>query len=182
MPAIVPKVTRGSASGTRFPFGTTTVRCTAIDHAENVSTKSFDVTVRDTTPPAIAKLTPTIGAVKRDVFPVSIAVSVTDVGDAAPACKISSVTSNAPAKKKDDDDKKPAWTIAGPLAVTLRATDEGEGRQVVYTIGVTCTDKAGNASTASTTVGVPRENERDDDKNKDKNDKNDKNDKKKGGR
>ena len=55
-------------------------------------------TIGDTTPPAIAKLTPTIGAVKRDAFPVSIAVSVTDTGDAAPACKISSVTSNATAR------------------------------------------------------------------------------------
>lgn len=48
-----PKVTASPASGTTFPFGTTTVKVTATDAAGNTSTKTFQVTVRDTTPPAI---------------------------------------------------------------------------------------------------------------------------------
>ncbi|MFO1460231.1 MAG: HYR domain-containing protein [Verrucomicrobiota bacterium] len=40
-------------SGTAFPSGVTTVRCTALDSARNSGSCSFTVTVRDTTPPLI---------------------------------------------------------------------------------------------------------------------------------
>jgi hypothetical protein len=41
-------------SGSTFPIGKTTVSCTATDPAGNSSTKTFHVTVRDTTAPALA--------------------------------------------------------------------------------------------------------------------------------
>src|SRR5262249_15225188 len=41
-------------SGSTFPIGKTTVTCTATDPAGNSSTKTFHVTVRDTTAPALA--------------------------------------------------------------------------------------------------------------------------------
>ena len=41
------------ASGTSFPFGTTTVTATAKDTANNTDTATFSVTVRDVTAPAI---------------------------------------------------------------------------------------------------------------------------------
>ncbi|HEX3542138.1 MAG TPA: HYR domain-containing protein [Acidimicrobiales bacterium] len=41
------------ASGATFPFGTTTVNCTATDAHGNSANGSFKVTVRDTTPPTI---------------------------------------------------------------------------------------------------------------------------------
>jgi hypothetical protein len=44
------------ASGSTFPLATTTVTCTATDTSRNSSTASFYVTVRDTTPPAIANV------------------------------------------------------------------------------------------------------------------------------
>jgi hypothetical protein len=40
-------------SGTEFPFGDTTVVCSAVDRSENVATASFTVTVVDTTPPSV---------------------------------------------------------------------------------------------------------------------------------
>lgn len=40
-------------SGSTFSLGTTTVNCTATDAAGNSETGSFDVTVRDTTPPTL---------------------------------------------------------------------------------------------------------------------------------
>lgn len=40
-------------SGGTFPLGTTTVTCTATDASGNSSETSFDVTVQDTTPPAV---------------------------------------------------------------------------------------------------------------------------------
>lgn len=41
-------------SGSLFPLGTTTVTCTATDAAGNTATGSFDVTVSDTTAPALS--------------------------------------------------------------------------------------------------------------------------------
>src|SRR3989449_563975 len=49
------------ASGSTFPLGTTPVTCSAADSHGNVGTKSFHVTVRDTTPPVTAL---TIGSPK----------------------------------------------------------------------------------------------------------------------
>src|SRR5207237_1059563 len=41
------------ASGSIFPFGTTTVTCTAADSHGNIATRAFTVTVTDTTAPVI---------------------------------------------------------------------------------------------------------------------------------
>jgi len=41
------------ASGSTFPFGATTVTCTATDSHANVGTKTFTVTVKDTTGPVV---------------------------------------------------------------------------------------------------------------------------------
>src|SRR2546428_3746868 len=41
------------ASGATFPFGATTVTCTATDSHANVGTKTFTVTVKDTTGPVV---------------------------------------------------------------------------------------------------------------------------------
>jgi hypothetical protein len=49
-----PSVTCTPASGSTFSLGTTTVNCSATDAAGNTATGSFTITVRDTTPPAIA--------------------------------------------------------------------------------------------------------------------------------
>ena len=48
---LVPVCSR--ASGSRFPIGTTTVTCTATDGGGASATASFDVVVRDTTPPVV---------------------------------------------------------------------------------------------------------------------------------
>ncbi len=47
-------VTCSPASGSTFPIGTTTVQCSASDAHSNTANGSFTVTVRDTTPPALA--------------------------------------------------------------------------------------------------------------------------------
>ena len=47
-------VTASPASGSTFPLGTTHVGLAASDAAHNTATASFDVTVRDTTPPVIS--------------------------------------------------------------------------------------------------------------------------------
>lgn len=70
------------ASGATFPLGTTTVDCTATDTYGNTGTASFNVTVVDTTPPAltvppdiVAEATGPAGAV------VHFSVSANDIVD-----------------------------------------------------------------------------------------------------
>jgi hypothetical protein len=50
--AITP--TCSATSGDQFDFGTTTVTCSATDAHNNTGTKSFKITVQDTTPPVLA--------------------------------------------------------------------------------------------------------------------------------
>lgn len=52
-----PVVTCDHASGDLFPLGTTTVSCSSVDAAGNAATATYDVTVADTTAPAISALT-----------------------------------------------------------------------------------------------------------------------------
>lgn len=49
----VASLTYSQPSESVFPLGTTTVAVTALDAAGNSATRTFDVTVRDTTPPAL---------------------------------------------------------------------------------------------------------------------------------
>jgi HYR domain-containing protein/uncharacterized protein DUF1565 len=49
-----PAVSCVPASGSTFPLGTTTVTCTARDASANTSSATFQIVVRDTTPPALS--------------------------------------------------------------------------------------------------------------------------------
>jgi hypothetical protein len=73
------------ASGATFPLGTSTVSCTGTDNSGNTTTDTFDVTVQDTTAPALtvpadidAEATSAAGAA------VSYTASATDLVDPAP--------------------------------------------------------------------------------------------------
>jgi hypothetical protein len=78
-------------SGSTFPFGTTTVTCTATDPTGNTATASFHVTVRDTTPPVVtvpADITDTTNSItKVETFTASAtdAIDGTDPVTCAPA-------------------------------------------------------------------------------------------------
>jgi hypothetical protein len=109
----------------------------------------------DVTPPVIASFTasPTqLWPPNHKLRPISLTLDVSDDRDPSPACQVSGVTSNEPAGDAPD------WVIGpGPLQVSLRAERDGGGAGRVYTIEVTCTDAAGNASQASATVTVPHD-------------------------
>jgi hypothetical protein len=164
-------------SGSIFPLGTTTVTAAATDAAGNRTTGSFTVTVRDTTPPVIKSLRPSIKILwppNHQMVPVRIFADVHDIVDPAPVTKIISVTSNEPVMDRHDDDDHngrhdhddhdgrrdrddgPDWKITGNLTVLLRAerNDHGQGR--IYTITVESRDASGNASTKTVTVTVPK--------------------------
>lgn len=102
------------ASGATFAPGVTTVNCSASDLAGNTTTRSFTVTVRDTTPPVItsvvanpSSLWPPNGKLK----PVKLTVTAFDAVSSV-MCSISKVTSNERHdwfadrdKRWDDDDR-----------------------------------------------------------------------------
>jgi hypothetical protein len=107
-------------SGSTFHFGTTTVSCSV----GNFEQGSFNVTVRDTTPPAISVPAPvTAGATGPGGAAVSYNVSASDLVDGSEGVQCS-----------------PASGSTFPLGAT--------------TVTCTSTDQRGNSATASFTVSV----------------------------
>jgi hypothetical protein len=80
-----PSLSCAPPSGSTFPLGTTTVRCTATDSSGNSVEEQFTVTVRDTTPPSVTvpgtittEATGPVGAV------VTFSASASDLVDPSP--------------------------------------------------------------------------------------------------
>jgi hypothetical protein len=122
-----PTVTCSPASGSTFAIGTTTVNCTATDDSGNTSTCSFQVTVRDTTPPVLT-------------CPADIVTECTSASGAA-------VTYTAGAKDACDPNPTVACSPAsgstfpiGTTTVTCTATDDA-GNTTSCTFQVTVEDK-----------------------------------------
>ena len=139
-------------SGALFPIGRTTVGCAASDRAGNARTGSFVVTVRDTTPPAIVSVTPSVRVLPNTdhIVPVSIAAVVTDAADPAPACRITRISGGG---TDLDHDGIVDWQVTGALTFNVEAVARKK-KDRTYTITVRCTDASGNASREQTTVVV----------------------------
>lgn len=121
--------------------------------AKSESTLLLSDPASDTTPPVISTVTPnpaTLSPPNRQMVPVGITVSATDETSVA-SCAVTSVTSSEPPSPGESD-----WTITAPLAVQLRAERDPHNDGRVYAIHVQCVDEAGNASSGSTTVLVPK--------------------------
>ena len=74
------------ASGSTFPLGTTTVSCSGTDNSGNTTTDTFDVTVQDTTAPALTVPADiTAEATGAGGTTVTYTASATDLVDPAPA-------------------------------------------------------------------------------------------------
>ena len=140
---VVP-VTCLPASGSVFPLGSTTVRCSAANAAGMTDTARIAVRVQDTSAPTIVGMTPSVStlAPTGQMVPVTIAAVVRDVVDLAPVCSVTRVTSNV---KDVDHNGVPDWAMTGPLTVSLEAATK-KHRDRTYTITVRCTDASGNAS------------------------------------
>ncbi|MBI3402684.1 MAG: VCBS repeat-containing protein [Acidobacteria bacterium] len=145
-------------SGSTFQLGTTTVNCSASDAAGNTAHGSFTVAVRDTTPPDISQLTPSRSALwppNHQMVAITLTAVATDnVG--VTQLKIVNATSSEPDNGLGDGDTAGDIVISGPLTVNLRAERSGGGNGRTYTITVEARDSAGNATTRSTTVFVPK--------------------------
>ena len=154
--------TCSAASGSTFGLGTTMVVCRAIDAAGNTGDASFTITVRDTTAPAIASVTPsqtTLWPPNHQMVPLTLAVRVSDGADPAPSCRIVGLVSNEPVNGTGDGDMAPDWTSGEGLSLALRAERAGNGAGRVYTISVQCTDASGNTSAVSTTAVTVRKSQ-----------------------
>jgi hypothetical protein len=93
---VAPAVSCSPASGTTFPYGTTTVSCTATDNAGNSSTGGFTVTVNDPTPPVItAAVSGTMGNNGWYTSDVVVTWTVVDPETAVSTTGCGAVTVNA---------------------------------------------------------------------------------------
>jgi hypothetical protein len=125
------------------------------------------IDVRDTANPAIVSIVAdpaVIASSNHKLVPVAIRVAAEDRCDAAPSCQIVSVTSRDPipgsgrGPGRTDviiSDRGPT-TSPATLGVLLRADRAVSGSGRTYTINVSCTDAAGNASLEQTTVTVAK--------------------------
>jgi hypothetical protein len=115
------------------------------------------VTVRDTTAPSIAGAAPSTASLwppTQKMVPVTIAVSASDVVDGEPVCTVTGVSSNEPVGGPGAGGTAPDWTVTGALSLNVRAERAGNGSGRVYTIAITCADRAGNTSTTTARVTV----------------------------
>jgi hypothetical protein len=122
------------------------------------SLSPFVIATRDVTPPAIASVTPsqsTLSPPNHKMASLSLAIAATD-NLAMSSCAITAVTSNEPVTGTGDGDTAPDWSITGPTTLQLRAERSGSGHGRIYTVTVRCSDAAGNASTGTTSVMVPK--------------------------
>jgi hypothetical protein len=149
----------GATATVTLAAGTHVVTLTVSDGKGGVNVDTVTVTVRDTTPPTIQSIAANPGVINRsshEMVPVTVSVSASDGCSAPVTCQIVSVTSNEPVSGTGGGDLAPDWQITGPLTLLLRAERSPKGSGRVYTITVECIDAAGNRSTSTTTVAVPR--------------------------
>lgn len=155
---VVP-VSFSQAPGSIFALGTTTVTVTATDAAGNVTTGSFTITVADTTAPVIANLTASPNSLwpaNHKLVTVTLTAAATDAASAPVTFHIVSAVSNEPDNGLGDGDTSGDIIITGPMTLSLRAERAGNGPGRIYTITIRATDDAGNTSTQTVAVSVPR--------------------------
>ena len=137
-----------------FPANVTTSEDGILD---NVSVVTVSLPA-DTTPPVITSLassSTTLWPPNHKLVPITLSASASDnVG--VTSLKIISVTSNEPDNGLGDGDTAGDIVITGDLTLNLRAERSGKGNGRVYTITVGARDAAGNTSTKTVTVSVPK--------------------------
>ena len=151
-------------SGTLFLNGETTVECTAVDDAGNVSTSSFVVIVIDIESPVLEVVTDpiTLWPVNHKYKTINLDQLVLDVSDncgiGEEGVVITMVSSDEPEDAKGGGDGKTTDDIiisADCTSVDLRAERQGGSNGRVYTINLSVRDEAGNETTAQCYVHVP---------------------------
>jgi hypothetical protein len=149
----------GETSTVQFSgVGNFAVNLGVVDDFGSMATCTSLVAVVDTTPPTIQGVSAgpnMLWPPNHKMVPVLVQVLSSDICDPAPACRISSVSSNEPVNGLGDGDTAPDWVIMGNLTLNLRAERSGTGGGRIYAISVTCTDASGNSRVGTTKVTVP---------------------------
>jgi uncharacterized repeat protein (TIGR03803 family) len=135
-----------------YPLGATPVTLTVTDNHGASNSCAASVTVIDTTPPTISNVAVTPNV----LWPpnhkmVEVTVSYTATDDCGGVTNVLVVSSN-----EGPSGPGPDWVIKDDHHVQLRGERSGSGSGRVYTITVISTDNAGNSSTRSSVVSVPK--------------------------
>jgi Subtilase family/HYR domain len=143
------------ASGSIFPIGTTMVTSKATDAALNFATCTFPVTVVDQQAPVVTNLSATpsmLWPANHTMVDVTVGFDISD--NCSGVCTLT-VSSNESTNGAGDGNTSPDWNVIDLHHVQLRAERSGGGNGRIYTLKLTCTDPAGNATVKTTTVVVP---------------------------
>ena len=151
-----PTVACSPASGSTFAIGTTTVNCTATDAANNQSSGSFTITVRDSTAPALSlPSSMTVEATSASGATVTYSVTATDAVDSNPtvACSpasggtfaIGTTTVNCTATDATNNQSSGSFTI------TVRDST-APALSVPSTINLTTSNANGTTATFTVTA------------------------------
>jgi hypothetical protein len=158
VPAGTPPTSTNVMFSAQLPPGTNMVQVTVTDASGVSASCGTTVTIVDTTPPVITKVSASPSVLwppNHKMVMVTVNATVKDTCGSA-TWNIVSVTSNEPANGRGDGNTSPDWQITGSHTVSLRAERSGNGSGRIYTITIQATDAAGNTSTSQTvTVKVP---------------------------
>jgi len=142
-----------------FFTGTDTFTFRVNDGFADSNTATFTLHVTDTVAPSISALTPSVTQlwpVDHRMVDVTVAYSVSDLGDAAPGCSLHVASSDA-ANGTGDGNTPTDWEIVDAHHIRLRAERAGTGDGRTYTVGADCVDASGNLAHGGTaTVVVPK--------------------------
>jgi hypothetical protein len=121
------------------------------------ATGASTLIVSDTTGPSIGAMSATpdvLGPPDHKMIDVFVGYSASDI-TSPPVCALS-VSSSEPVNATGDGTTAIDWIVLDAHHVQLRAERSGRNAGRIYTITATCTDSAGNSSSTSTTVSVPK--------------------------
>jgi len=149
----------GPAPTLSLPPGSYWFTLTVNDGSGGSASDAVLITVVDATAPTIGSVTASpsvLSPANHDMVPVVVNATVADACGGTTTCRIVSVASNEPVTGLGGGDVGPDWQITGELTLNLRAERSNKGDGRIYTITVECTDAAGNSSTSTVAVVVPR--------------------------
>ena len=112
-----------------------------------------EATVRHVRPPTITSVTATpnvLWPANSQMVRATVDVDLSDDSDPAPACRVTSVTSN-------ESIVGTGWQMIGPLTVDLLAQRFGAGEGRIYTLTVVCTNSSDLSATTTVSVSVPHD-------------------------